>query len=136
LKDRLSRPEGPRRGPWSLRQPASGCRRIAGNEPCDVIIEDDHRRGILWNLSARGAYLMLIAPFPPLGQVLRLSFCLPDDPDPVRCEARVAWQNPPSTSRGLGVVARGLPPGCGLQFVFLPEEDKDRIRMHVRGSRH
>jgi hypothetical protein len=110
-------------------------RRIACSEPCDIGLESDGRHGVIWNVSALGVYLVLDLPIPNSGEVLRLSFALPDDPMRVVCHARVAWRNPPSIFKGCGSSAQGLPPGCGLEFVDLAPGDRTRIEARVGASR-
>jgi hypothetical protein len=78
---------------------------------------------------------MINTPFPEVGQKVRLAFPLPNDPVPVECEVRVAWQNPPSISKGLGSVATGLPPGCGVEFVDLDLFDQERLSRRVGATR-
>jgi PilZ domain len=121
--------------PWWLHQPSSGVRRIALSEPCDLGFEASGRHGIVWNLSVLGAYVLLEAPLPALGETMRLSFSLPEDATRVECQVRVAWVNPPSFFKGCGSAAAGLPPGCGFAFIDLPPSDRERIAARVDTSR-
>jgi hypothetical protein len=94
---------------------------------------DDCREGSVWNLSLFGLYLAIDAPLPPVGQELDLTFTLEGDELSIICVAKVAWQNPPSAIiRGLGSVALGLPPGCGLMFVTLDPRDRARIDLRLK----
>ena len=105
-------------------------RRIASAEPCEI--EDSPRRkGTVWNLSAKGLY-MVIDPPPEVGMRARISFGLPNDNKPVKAEARIAWSNPRSSRRGSGAAAFGLPPGCGLEFLVIDAADLTRIEKHVQ----
>jgi hypothetical protein len=104
-------------------------RRIAAAEPCEIEGYPGCR-GIVWNLSSRGLY-MVVDPPPELGIRVRVSFGLPNDDKPVRAEARIAWCNPRSPRRGSGLAAFGLPPGCGLEFLVISPEDLARIEKHV-----
>ena len=81
-----------------------------------------------------GLYVVLEEPFPAVGETIEISFCLPNDPHPIACRARVAWHNPLSVFKGLGVAAAGLPPGCGLAFVGLSPDDKNRIDARVQAA--
>jgi hypothetical protein len=113
-------------------QPQSGKIRIAADQPCTVHAEAADVRGIVFNISVVGLYLALDGTLPGVGQELQLSFSLPDDPVPIACAARVAWQNPPSVIlRGMGSLAIGLPAGCGLAFVRLDDADRERIQAYV-----
>jgi hypothetical protein len=121
--------------PWWLHQPASGVRRIACTELCDVGRESDGRHGIVWNVSVLGVYVAIDTPIPTLSEILRLSFTLPADPARIVCHARVAWRNLPSAFKGCGASAAGLPPGCGFAFVDLSAADHARIETRVAASR-
>jgi hypothetical protein len=121
--------------PWWLHQPASGVRRIACTEPCDLGLESDGRHGVIWNVSVLGVYLVVDMPIPAMGEVHRLSFTLPGDPDRIVCQARVAWRNLPSLFKGCGAAAAGLPPGCGFAFVDLSAADHARIEARVEATR-
>jgi hypothetical protein len=125
----------PTNRPWWLHQPASGVRRIACTEPCDVGRESDGRHGIVWNVSVLGVYLVIDNPIPAPGEVLRLSFALPGDPVRIVCQGRVAWRNLPSLFKGCGAAAAGLPPGCGFAFEDLAPADRARIKARVDASR-
>ena len=121
-------PTADRSGPWALRQPASGYRRIVCSEPCRVSVDTaGDLEGVVWNLSVRGAYLILATPFPEVGEALRLTFPLPGDSRSMSCRGRIAWRNPPSVIQGLGTMAAGLPPGCGVEFVGLSSAEAERI---------
>lgn len=116
-----------------LSQPYSGVKRIACSAPCVIEHADGSRLGVLWNLSVGGAYVAL-RNMPKQGEQVRLSFCLPGDPTPIRAQARVVWQNRPSLWTGCGWQAAGLPSGCGLQFASVEAADLARIRARVRNT--
>lgn len=82
-----------------------------------------------------GVYVVMPEPLPPVGETLRLKFSLPSDDRPIECSAQVAWQNVGSIFKGLGATAVGLPPGCGLTFVELAPEDRERIDARVKSTR-
>lgn len=113
-----------------IRQPHTGFRRVPFCETCAVM---DHgpRRGLLWNISVRGVYLV-IDPIPAVEEQFGISFPFPGGEQPVTVQARVAWQNPPSVFRGCGTQVNDLPPGCGLEFLALASADHDRIEAFVR----
>jgi len=118
---------------WTLHQPASGHRRIACNERCEIQFGERHLDAIIWNLSVLGVYLIGDT-LPEVGAMVHLSFSLPGDAAAITCEARCLWQNPPSIFKGCGALARGLPPGCGLEFVGLPEEARARIERRIKAT--
>jgi len=121
--------------PWRFAQPKSGYRRVACHRPCNVTIDDQTAYGIVWNLSMLGAYLGLDGPLPSPGELVRLSFAMPGDGAVINCVARVAWQNPASTASDTGATADGLPPGCGLEFLKLRQEEEARISACVNAPR-
>jgi hypothetical protein len=113
--------------------PGPGFPRIACSEPCDVAFPNEQRaRGTVWNVSVRGAYLVIQEPLPPVGYAFRLAFSLPGDDRVIACEARAVWQNPRSVFKGVGAVAAALPPGCGVEFVSIDPGDKARIDRRVK----
>jgi hypothetical protein len=91
------------------------------------------RAGIVWNLSTVGLYLVLES-LPAMGDLLHVSFVLPGEQTPIQCDAKVVWQNPPSIFKGCGAKAAGLPPGCGLAFFTLDENDRARIEARVKST--
>ncbi len=113
-----------------MKVPRSGFIRIASVEPCDVEYHAGRRTVMTWDLSVLGVYLV-IDPIPEVGERIRISFRLPDDPDPIHAEGRVTWQNPPSTMKHVATRVVDLPPGCGVEFLALAEEDRRRIQAHV-----
>ena len=119
----------------TLRQPRSGVARIACNEACELQDATERRVGTIWNLSILGAYVVLEGPVPSLNAELRLTFSLPADPVPIKVQGRVAWVNPPSPFKGCGAVCASQPPGCGLEFLTLSADDRDRIAARVREVR-
>ncbi len=77
------------------------------------------------NLSTGGVFLEtanLMAEDTPLDA----EFVLPFRPDPIRCQARVAWVNEPGEPKN-----RKLPAGMGLQFLDLATDDVDAIRTYI-----
>jgi Tfp pilus assembly protein PilZ len=117
----------------TFNQPHTGHWRIACLEPCVVSDGQTTREVVVWNVSTLGAYLVIKSPVPELGERLKLSFNLPNDPDPISVEARVAWRNLP-WAPGIGKAAPSLPPGCGVQFVALDARDRARIEARVKAT--
>src|SRR3954451_24468768 len=104
----------------SVPQTPAGFPRIACSEPCDVAFPNAQRaQATVWNLSVRGVYLVLQEPLPPVGYVFDVTFALPGDARAIACEVRSVWHNPKSVFKGMGSVARALPPGCGVEFVSI-----------------
>ena len=123
----------PQSGP--ILQPASGVFRAPLSERCELTTDRDRSEGITWNVSTLGAYVALEKNTPELGRKLRLSFRLEGDRLPIICEAEVRWENPPSALDGYGSLAGGLPPGCGLKFLWMAEPDRRRIEAYVNAVR-
>lgn len=117
----------------ALNQPHSGFWRIACCEPCDLHATHGSQEAVIWNLSVVGAYLVLRNPRPE-GELLSLSFTLPDEDRPIEAQARVVWQNRPSVWSGCGERSVMLPPGCGIEFTRLEEADARRIEARVRNT--
>ncbi|PLX84555.1 MAG: hypothetical protein C0614_05080 [Desulfuromonas sp.] len=69
------------------------------------------------DLSIGGLYLSTSFPF-KTNQSLTLCFSLPDQPDTVKCKARVAWIN-----QGENLCKPELPAGIGVKFVDLSSEN-------------
>jgi Tfp pilus assembly protein PilZ len=105
--------------------------RIASVEPCEVEYHAGRRLATTWNVSLLGLYLV-VDPSPEVGESIRLSFRLPNDPEPIRADGRVIWRNPPSAAKGVGTKAIKLPAGCGVEFVTLDADDRRRIESHVK----
>lgn len=100
----------------------TGRRRIPYVRRCEVK-EDGGTAldGLICNLSALGAYVAL-QPIPPSGATVMLSFRVPHSVRPIRVESQVTWENPNQDNP-----IHGLPPGCGLRFLSLSDEDRRRI---------
>lgn len=63
----------------------------------------------------------------PIGEAVLIRFPLPGNELPVVARCRVAWIHKP----GEALVSKDLPPGAGMEFVEVSEEDSRRIREHV-----
>ena len=120
--------------PRPLEQPASGHHRIACGESCEVVVGEERREALIWNISVVGAYLVMSAPLPEPGDLLQLTFSLPGDRTPITCDAEVKWQNAPAIFKGCGRVKLDLPPGCGVAFSDLDPRDLERIETRVRAT--
>lgn len=77
------------------------------------------------NLSTGGVFLET-ANLMAVDTPLDAEFVLPLRSDPISCRARVAWVNHPDAPCN-----RSLPPGMGLQFLDLDEDDVDAIRTYI-----
>lgn len=117
----------------TFNQPFTGFYRIACNEPCVAELAGATRDGVVWNVSTLGLYLVLSPPLPEVGEKLRVTFHLTGDPVAITAQTRVVWQNLPFL-RGAGQKAPTLPPGCGLQFLALDADDRERIDARVRAT--
>jgi len=114
-----------------LSQPKTGLYRIACTQPCSIDDGESLRRGVIWNVSTGGAYLVA-DPVPPLGAWVCVTFFLAGEPGALSAPAVVAWRNLPSLWAGCGDTVACLPPGCGVRFVSLSASDRTRIEAHVR----
>jgi hypothetical protein len=83
-----------------------------------------HTVGLLYNLSARGAYVA-VRPPPKVGEPVLVSFQLPSWQEPLAIDAVVCWDN--SDHR-----ASWLPAGCGVEFLAPMWSDQARIEAVVR----
>jgi len=78
------------------------------------------------NVSTGGIFVETARPF-AVGEALQASFVLPDREEPIESRSRVAWVNTaerPTTPT--------LPPGIGIQFLDLGEEDRAAILAFVK----
>jgi PilZ domain-containing protein len=121
-------------GSGPTERPTSGYHRIACVERCEVACGRERRRGLIWNVSVVGVYLVLEPPLPAPGQTVLLSFRLAGDTTEVSCQGRVRWHNPPSIFKGCGRTKMALPPGCGIEFTVLDSDDAARIADRVRAT--
>jgi hypothetical protein len=109
-----------------MSQPFSGAKRVPYVQDCRLRARDAEGEGTIRNISVLGIYLD-VDPIPRVGERLRLSFPLPDGDGSLDVEAEVAWRN---TSARHKVPV--LPPGCGLRFLGLSEQERERIQALVR----
>jgi Tfp pilus assembly protein PilZ len=63
----------------------------------------------------------------PAGERVGIRFTLPGNEIPLQADCRVAWWHPP----GAPLVSKSLPPGVGLEFVEVSEQDQGRVRAHL-----
>lgn len=80
------------------------------------------------NISTGGLFIVTDQVLPE-GSSLHLEFRLPDRPDPIRCQARVAWLNPAAAPRN-----PQLPGGIGVQFIDLSLADMQAVREFIRNE--
>jgi len=81
------------------------------------------------NLSTGGLFLAS-AEILPIDTKFAIEFLLPGRPDPICCQARVAWVNDPQH-----LTKREMPPGMGLQFIDVSLSAVDAIREYLSGGR-
>jgi hypothetical protein len=105
-------------------------RRIASVGPCELE-GPASQRGTVWNLSLGGLYVVIDPP-PEVGTRIRIAFALPNEEEPVKADVRIVWRNPGSKKRGRGTAVFSLPPGCGLEFLVIDMQDRERIEKRVR----
>ena len=63
----------------------------------------------------------------PVGDTVEIRFPLPGNEILVTARCGVAWCHP----EGAPLVSRSLPPGLGLEFLEISEEDRGRLRRHL-----
>ena len=94
---------------------------------CQLTFEDGRTASaFLVNLSAVGAYLAL-DDAPSLGARLRCRFSFPGNSREVQAAVVVVWLNPRQQHP-----VHSLPPGVGLRFEDLSDDDRGRIEKYVR----
>jgi uncharacterized protein (TIGR02266 family) len=62
----------------------------------------------------------------PVGTHLTMKFKLPDNDRIINCNSRVAWTNGPDALK-----KPSLPPGMGIQFIDLSQDDLQAIRLYI-----
>lgn len=95
--------------------------RIPFVAPCVLSTLDGVRRASVCNLSRDGVYVS-VDPVPAAGAAVIVAFRLPGLTEAFERVAVVAWRNPEGPGR-----VHALPPGCGLRFAGLVEEDSARL---------
>jgi hypothetical protein len=101
--------------------PHTGLIRIPYVQPCLLVGADGTWEGVVCNLSLAGAYVT-VDPIPPKAERLRLLFKTPGHELPLQIDTEVVWENADEPRR-----AEGLPPGCGIRFVELTLDARERI---------
>jgi hypothetical protein len=61
------------------------------------------------------------------GEDVELRFALPGNEIPIVAKCRVAWFH----AEGVRLNSKSLPPGLGLEFVSVPDPDRERLRRHL-----
>ena len=82
---------------------------------------DELHQGWIRNINAGGAFIET-KDLLPVDYKLQIQFELDDGSDLISCTARVAWVNHPEW-----IKCEKLPPGMGVQFIDLDEEDQKMI---------
>jgi hypothetical protein len=78
------------------------------------------------DLGLRGLFLERSEPL-ETGEEIEVWFTLPGNEIAVHARCRVAWWRAPAARPAPGT----LPPGLGVEFVFLSDRDADRVRQHL-----
>ncbi len=98
--------------------------RAPTNQLCWLRLGNTRSVGVLYTLSARGAYVEMASPL-PVGTALELEFEL--GPLEIATRARVIYRVTPEEARSVSLAC-----GVGCVFDGLPEAQEDRIRDEVR----
>jgi uncharacterized protein (TIGR02266 family) len=95
------------------------------NLDVEVSLEGDHNFfvGFSENVSEGGLFVATHS-LREIGSIIRLTFQLPDRPRPIEVDAVVRWIR-------LFNDTSDVPPGLGLQFIELSDEDAHAIRGFV-----
>jgi uncharacterized protein (TIGR02266 family) len=78
------------------------------------------------NLSTGGIFLET-SELLPIDSLLKIEFMLPECARIIKCSGKVSWVNHPESIKN-----KNLPVGMGLQFVNLPLDDIDSIRIYIK----
>ena len=106
---------------------SGGALRIPFVRRCDLNFEEGATiRAFIVNINNQGAYLALDE-MPRLGHKVVCRFRLPETEQEVTIEGLVAWTNPRQQHP-----VHSLPPGFGVSFRGLTEENRSRIEVIVR----
>lgn len=103
-------------------EPETAKLRIPFVAPCQLTTSEGIARGSVCNLSAHGVYVSAET-IPGTGDAVIVSFRLPGVVERFERAAVVTWRNPEGPDR-----VRALPPGFGLRFANLSEDD--RVFLH------
>ncbi|PLX99060.1 MAG: hypothetical protein C0623_10190 [Desulfuromonas sp.] len=86
---------------------------------------DELHQGWIRNINSGGAFIET-KDLLPIDYRLQIQFELGDGSDLISCTARVAWVNHPDW-----IKCENLPPGMGVQFLDLGEEDQELVSAFV-----
>lgn len=100
-------------------------KRIYGGFPASFRVDDRWITGGIYNLSAEGAFIETLDP-PHTDAEIRVRFALPGQPE-MTLASRVTWRVEASQTAG-----RRSPPGMGVQFLALSDQQETQIREFVR----
>ncbi len=103
-------------------------KRIYGGFGASYRTDGDWVTGGVYNLSSDGAFIETLNP-PEVGSRLELKFELPGHGD-IEVPCRVTWRVGASETAG-----RRSPPGVGVQFLDLSEEQRTLLHEFVMGNR-
>ena len=91
-----------------------------------LVRDDAQEEAFLIDIGLEGVFVERNEPLPG-EQVLEIHFAWPGSEIPFRAQCRVAWWHP----QGAPLASKSLPPGAGLQFVSMSDNDRDRLRAHL-----
>jgi Tfp pilus assembly protein PilZ len=98
--------------------PKAALLRVPFVRRCDLAFDDGtSASAFLVNINALGVYVAHDA-MPKLGQGVRVQFSLPDSERELSLRGSVVWLNP-----GQQHPVHSLPPGFGVKFLGVPDED-------------
>ncbi len=102
-------------------------KRIYGGFSASYKLNDNWIKGGLYNLSSEGAFIETLSPPEPRTN-LKLRFALPGHPE-MEVGAKVTWKVDSSQTAG-----RRSPPGMGVYFEEMTEEERESIHSFVMGK--
>ncbi|MBN2724236.1 MAG: PilZ domain-containing protein [Deltaproteobacteria bacterium] len=99
--------------------------RVAGGYGAEISYDEVETSGVIFNLSATGAFIELLSP-PARGTIINVSFILPGRSDGFSLKAKVTWSVLPEESSFMR-----SPPGCGVYFYDLNDDNKEFLEEFV-----
>ncbi len=102
-------------------------KRIYGGFTASYKHKDAWIKGRLYNLSSEGAFIETLSPLEPQTK-LKLRFALPGHPE-LEVGVKVTWKVESSQTAG-----RKSPPGMGVYFEEMKEEDRKSVHSFVMGK--
>lgn len=91
-------------------------------------MQADYKESHTFNVSAGGMFVETSNPLPP-GEKIKLKMSLPNDAQPIHCQAQVAWINTTASP-----INKSHPTGMGVEFLDLKDELRLRKFLQSRPS--